>query len=251
MPAGKLVFFSWVDGDGGVHGLLLDASPSRQHTVSAQVTEHPVERGAPATDYIRPMPRRLTVEGFITNTPIGAPPVVKEIAAVGNNGVVLRDSVSDAGGGAGINAEVTAVELFPLTTNATFIRGPRPPFKVTALDFLERFDRTRDSFASLVQAILAGNLFSIATTLADYDNMAAVNMTVNESTTAADALNFSIEFQELRIVSTVIVAVPARQKNEKVGPKPPPNADEDPGKKKALQSTLSAAVSGPDQPGIR
>ena len=244
-----LVLFSWVDSASNAHSLLLDASPSRTHTTTAQVTEHPVEKGPPVTDYIRPMPRRLTVEGFITNTPIGAPPVHK--ARAGSPGAanqVLRASASDVGGGAGINAEVTRVEIFPKTTYASFIRGPRPPYYVQALDFLETFDRVSNSFNALVEAVGGGALFTIATSLDHYTNMAATSFTVSESTMGADALSFTIEFQELRIVSTQVVAVPVRKKIADVGTKVPASADADAGKKKALQSTLSATVSGPDAP---
>ena len=220
-----LVYFSWINASGAAQSLLLDASPSRTHTTTAQVTEHPVEKGPPVTDYIRPMPRRLTVEGFITNTPIGAPPVHK--ARAGSPGAanqVLRAS-DDVGGGAGINAEVTRVEIFPKTTYASFIRGPRPPYYVQALDFLETFDRVSNSFNALVEAVSAGALFTIATSLDHYTNMAATNFTVTESTMGADALSFTIEFQELRIVSTQVVAVPVRKKIADVGTKVPKEAD--------------------------
>ncbi len=217
-----LVFFSWVDPQGAAHDLLLDASPSRTHTASAQVTEHPVERGGPVTDYIRPMPRRLTVEGFITNTPIGAPP---------------------AGGGSdGVTASVENV-----VQRRTLFKGRPIEFSWGALTFSTQFDRVKNAFLDLVDATLDGSLFAVSTSLAEYNNMAAINMTVTESPTAADALSFSIEFQELRIVSTSVVAVSVRKKVDDVGHKVPTDAEAT-GKKPVLQSTLSAIVSGPDAP---
>lgn len=234
-----LVFFSWVDYDGKNHDLLLDASPSRQHAIAAQVTEHPVEKGTPVTDNIRPLPRRITVDGFITNTPIAAPPVVKTLAGLGDLGSVSRASPNDVGGGAGVDAEQTRVTFYPATTNASFIRGPRPPFEAVALDFLEGFDRVRKSFVALVEAVTRGYLFYIATSLTDYSNMAATSMTVNETTHAAQALQFSIEFQELRIVSTQVVAVPPRiATKEHVGQKTPTPADGATDKK--LESIIAA-----------
>lgn len=244
-----LVFFSWVDADGKASDLLLDASPSRSHNASAQVTEHPVETGAPVADSIRPMPRRLTIEGMITNTPIGAPPVSKVRAARGAGGAVLRASANDVGGGAGINAEVTSVEMWPATTNATYIRGPRPPVRVTALDFLEQFNRVQDSFLALVGAISQGCLFNISTSLVDYADMAAIGFEVTESAHGVDALQFTIEFQQLRIVSNKIVAVPVRQKKQDVGSKAASEAK--PEEKSVLRDTVRAITNffGVTQPG--
>lgn len=243
-----LVLLAWVDSDNKASQLLIDASPSRSHTATAQVTEHPVEKGAPATDYIRPMPRRLSIEGFITNTPIGAPPVVTEVAAINAAGQVAASlpSASDVGGGAGVDAEVTTVTITPLTTYNTYIRGPRPPEQVTALDFLEDFDRVRTSFSALVDAVLHGCLFTIITSLTDYQNMAALSMTVTEDKHSVNALNFTMEFQELRIVTTQVVLVPARSAKQNMGTKTPAAADEAT-KGKVLQSTASAIIFGPAQ----
>ena len=218
-----LVYFSWINASGAAQSLLLDASPSRTHTTTAQVTEHPVEKGSPVTDYIRPMPRRLTVEGFITNTPIGAPP--------------------GGGGGDGVTASLENREY-----RRTRFNGKPELFSWSTVTFSEDFDRVADSFAALVSASTKGYLFDITTSLTQYTNMAATNFTVTESAMGADALSFTIEFQELRIVSTQVVAVPVRKKIADVGTKVPASADADAGKKKALQSAASATVSGPDAP---
>lgn len=243
------VFLSWVDSDSNVSSLLLDASPGRTHTASAQVTEHPVEKGTPATDNIRPLPRKLSIEGFITNTPIGPPPVAKQIAGSGAGGTVFLPA-NDVGGGAGVDAEVTTVTIYPKTTIATYIRGPRPPEQVTALDFLEEFDRVTESFVSLVQAVQHGCLFDIATSLATYSNMAATSMTVTETNHAAQALQFTMEFQELRIVTAKAALVPPRSKKDDTGSHAPEKADA--GEDHVLRDTVRAitnffGVTSPDR----
>lgn len=223
------VVFAWVDAAGKASTVIVDASPARTHTVSAQATEHPVEQGVAVTDYIRPMPRRLSVDCFITNTPIGAPPSIAD----------------DASGGAGIQSEVTTVRLTPKVTN--YLRGPRQPIDVTMLDFLERFDRVKGSFVSLAQAVLGGALFRVTTAESDYANMAALSMVVQTTPTAASALQFTMEFQEIRIVSTRTVAVPARKAKKDAGVKVAKQVDPASAQGKATrQSFLSADVSGPD-----
>lgn len=224
----SLVYFSWVDYDGKANDLLIDASPARTHTASAQVTEHPVEKGSPATDHIRPMPRRVTIEGIITNTPLGAPPTA---------------ATNDVGGGAGYTAGKYLVEMNPQSTLASFIRGPRPPYQLVAWVQSGKFDRVTDSFLALAAAVTKGYLFSIATSLSNYDNMAATDFKVTEDKHSVNALNFSIDFQELRIVETKVVMVPARKTKQKLAEKTPSTAtDDQTGKIK--QSTADAGFFG-------
>ncbi len=218
-----LVLFSWAEASGKARSLELDASPSRQHTASAQVTEHPVETGNPVTDYIRPMPRRLTVEGFITNTPITAPPTGA------NNGVTA-------------STQSQSLTVYPMQD------GPQS-IKWQALEFSAPFNRAQGAWLMLTRAIRLGNLFEVTTTLDDYTNMAATQIAVSESPVSADALQFTIDFQELRFATTQVVAVPVKQDIDHNCHKTPTNidgpSDADAAKKKASQSTLSAIFGGP------
>ena len=52
--------------------IAIDCTVTERHTSTATVTEHPVESGSNITDHIRPEPVQLSVNGIITNTPIGA-----------------------------------------------------------------------------------------------------------------------------------------------------------------------------------
>jgi hypothetical protein len=55
--------------DGGAI-LVLDAAVSQQHSLSARVSEHPVEDGADIADHIQPEPVRLTINGIISAFPL-------------------------------------------------------------------------------------------------------------------------------------------------------------------------------------
>jgi hypothetical protein len=50
--------------------LRVDVSLSESHEGDAEATDHPVEQGANVTDHIRPKPQQLTIEGFVSNTPL-------------------------------------------------------------------------------------------------------------------------------------------------------------------------------------
>ncbi len=50
--------------------ITLDALLTITHEMESEVTEFPVEEGAPITDHIWAKPRRLTMTGFVTNSPV-------------------------------------------------------------------------------------------------------------------------------------------------------------------------------------
>jgi hypothetical protein len=54
-----------------IDGYLIDAAISEDHTLEAAITEHPVEKGANVTDHVRVLPRTLTMEGLVSDTPFG------------------------------------------------------------------------------------------------------------------------------------------------------------------------------------
>lgn len=53
--------------------LEIDATVREQYSISAEVTDHPVERGANISDHSRRKPDVLRMECVVTNTPIAAP----------------------------------------------------------------------------------------------------------------------------------------------------------------------------------
>lgn len=48
----------------------IDASISETHVGRVEVTDHPVEQGAAVSDHARVLPETLTLEGFVSNTPL-------------------------------------------------------------------------------------------------------------------------------------------------------------------------------------
>ncbi|MCP4601783.1 MAG: hypothetical protein GY847_14925 [Proteobacteria bacterium] len=55
---------------GQVGAVQFDAMVSENHTMSAEVTEHPVEEGSDIADHIRIGPREIEIVGVISNTPV-------------------------------------------------------------------------------------------------------------------------------------------------------------------------------------
>lgn len=55
-----------------IDGFVLDTAESETHSFDNEVTEHPVEKGADMADHIRARPDVVTVNGIVTDSPIGA-----------------------------------------------------------------------------------------------------------------------------------------------------------------------------------
>lgn len=55
---------------GGIAEVALDASIQESHVLEADITSNPVEDGAEITDHASIKPKRLTITGFITDTPV-------------------------------------------------------------------------------------------------------------------------------------------------------------------------------------
>jgi hypothetical protein len=54
-----------------IDGYEIDVAISEEHTYDSEVTEHPVESGSAVVDNVRPRPISVSIEGFVSDTPIG------------------------------------------------------------------------------------------------------------------------------------------------------------------------------------
>jgi hypothetical protein len=50
--------------------MLVDAAIREEHSFEADVSEHPVEKGANITDHVRARPPMLVIEGIVSDTPL-------------------------------------------------------------------------------------------------------------------------------------------------------------------------------------
>jgi len=53
-----------------ISNIVVDASVRESHESEAKITDNPIEEGADVTDHVRIMPKRLTMDGVISDTPI-------------------------------------------------------------------------------------------------------------------------------------------------------------------------------------
>lgn len=215
----ELVSLSFTIGDEDVV-LSFDASLNEQHGGQAQVSEHPVEKGPNITDNVRPLPRRVSLEAMVSNTPIYKDVPASSNANPGNE-----------------QATIESVTIQPP------LGLPRSTQKMTALAFDDEFNRVRDVYNSLVVAYQAGALITVITTLQDYDNMVIVNLSVPRNAQNSNASVFTIDMQQLVLVEVNAVDTLAEKHQEKNrGPKPNKPEAEEPQKAEEARSALKGIV---------
>lgn len=114
-----------------IGGYEIDIAEVVEHTYDSEVTEHPVERGADIADHIRERPITLTINGLVSNTPIGA--IADRRGDIDARGVLVNRPSDDAR--AWLEAIRAAREPIQVVT----------PTKTYELMILERLSFSEDS----------------------------------------------------------------------------------------------------------
>lgn len=57
----------------GSGGIVVDAAVGEEHKTSCDITENPVEDGAKITDHVQIKPAELSIDGVISDSPLGTP----------------------------------------------------------------------------------------------------------------------------------------------------------------------------------
>lgn len=70
MKVREAISFLYGDAKSTLGEIIVDAFVSEQHSMSAKVTEHPIEGGGVISDHVALQPLCLSIEGLISNTPM-------------------------------------------------------------------------------------------------------------------------------------------------------------------------------------
>ncbi|MBK6532610.1 MAG: hypothetical protein IPF99_24350 [Deltaproteobacteria bacterium] len=168
----------WVDGTGNTLLVELDATPTQAWESTAEVTKHPVETGSAIGDHVKPANDTITVEGILTNTPVIVP-------ATQMQGATRAPGTLDLPGGGSVSVQRWS--------------GP-----------FDRVSECRELLRSLVKAGLPATLSTGRREgLRFDDNLVLVRFRVDRDATTGNSINVSLDFEQLRVVSTSRVAVPA------------------------------------------
>lgn len=177
-----------------VPALFFDAVLSEDHERAADISEYAVEQGYAVVDNVRPLPSKLTLEVFVSNSPI-----------ISQDGQVLPLTILiDPVGQAVLKLRVG--NLAPINDPLSLLG----PTSVTAstLQFTGDIDYVGTTFATLVGLRDSATLLTITTPKAFYENMIIEKISMHRDASTGTSGKFSLEFREIRIVSSKVVAAP-------------------------------------------
>lgn len=184
--------FEWIDGSGETIALDVDVAKVITYERSAEVTEHPVENGAPIGDHVRAANGAFTLEGVISNAPVRVP-----------------------------TTQMRGLARAPGTVDLT-VSGQR--VAATLQRWSGPVNRKKEC-NDLLAALVAGRFkVALTTELESLDDLAMTRFKVTEDAQSGNALVFACDLKQLRLVGTARAAVPAvptLQARTNRGPVPP------------------------------
>lgn len=147
-----------------IGGITLDAAIHEDHVHESDITENPVEEGVEVTDHVQLKPAQLTIEGVITDAPLG-------YSIIGNIQNLVRSVQS----------------LFGASS------------------------RSVDAFNKLLDLRQKREPFTVVTGLKSYDNMIFSRLSVPREAATGNAIHFTAEMKQIRIVESKTISNPPRR----------------------------------------
>lgn len=154
------------------HTLVFDAVLAENHEGSAEITEHSVESGSPIADHKRALPRLVTIEGLVSQTPLDAPPPTGDAS----RSITASIQANDA------NANVTS--------------------------FSSTFDRIQDAFDQLDLLRITDTELTVSTRVKVYDSLQLIRIQTPREPTDGDSVRFILDFKEINVAETRQVDAP-------------------------------------------
>jgi len=224
-------YLTWTDPDSGLPmQFYFDCVKEESHVRDAMICEHTVEQGVDIVDHVRPQPDELTIEGIITNHPIGSP-----------DSFII---------GATINIPPPKLQISEslLLDMAAQAVGLAPKFPTSLVVNVEQFtaftDYVANAYSTLSTLREQAVLLTAITPRAMYTNMVLKSIRMTRSTAiGAGAANFRLDLREIRIVSSAIGAAPSptiaasAPVAHKAAQNTSENADDPPKRTAALEAT--------------
>jgi hypothetical protein len=182
---------------GVIGGIWIDCTVRERHTMSSEVSTHPVEEGSDIADHVRALPRSVTLECVISNKPTELP---KSHAG----GAEKREKKIDAG---------KVPEKIPFGLGDAAVRvGPfgeiaiKEQRQATVTSFEPPFDRVDDIWKELDAMREEGRLLSVYTSLGLYSNMVIEDVDAPRDVSTFASLRFTITFRKIIAVKSGVGA---------------------------------------------
>ena len=196
-------YITWKPKAGPTKDLYFDAVVEEAAEIVSTPTEYPVEEGANVSDHVKDELKRVSLEVFVSNQPVydwnrrggtvkKLPIKVKQYKAplAPTPGAVFSavgSAVRDAVGSLLGKNEETAAQV---------------------LQFNEDFDAVAGVLATLEELQASRQLVLIITKAREYEGMFLEKIGPRRNAASGDGATFQLEFRQLRIVESKLVAAP-------------------------------------------
>lgn len=166
-----------------IDSVALDAVVSESHSLGGEPTMHPVEEGDAISDYYRPKPRTVEIEGIISDTPIRKP-------GSHADGITRKQYSFD------YPHERYGQQLGPIPIS---IMGP--PLHGHTTGFSAPINRVIPTWLAFVAIVEQHKIISIVTRFETYTNMV---ITCLDATPKGHSYAFRCKAQQIRVVSSAV-----------------------------------------------
>lgn len=237
-------YLTWTPKGGNMKSLYFDVVTEEAQVLATKITEHPVEAGPDVADHMRRELDMITLEVFVSNTPVydvnsrGGKVVPVELKVEKYEAPLefTPGSLYSAAGGA-LKKGITA-----LTDAITGGNSERKNI-ATVMKFGTEFDAIGDTLTLLRGIRGTSQLVDVMLPSRIYQDMALTNIEVRRNAGTGEGATFSLEFKELRKVKVSLVAAPTpteprAKPAQKKGAKDPKDIEAPPRKKSLLKSLL-------------
>ena len=265
----------WTRGDpsaGNVEfvAVTVDATITEQHSSTSLITDHVVESGVNIVDHVRPEADRLSVEVFVTNTPVTSPGVddangavkgaqiipgigplsqlqrgvqghLSEVPGFVKTGVALTGPVggvvASALGGFPVHVSVDPAQWLASGTSGS----------ASLLQFTRPFDRVKAVYDQLRELMTLATPLTLVTGIRTYEDMILTSITAPRDAANSNAMTMSLEFIQVRLVGSEVINEPEPLEVRAAKKKPDGRVDPPPIPPKPTREQLkSLAVVGID-----
>lgn len=198
---------SYVDSGNVLRVIAFDATLEDNHEGTATVSKHPLDINAKVANHVRSDPRMLTIQVEVTNTPCtpqdggnGTEQGIPITRAFRDFTTLAQASVSPGFFVPGAGTVGNQVTFTPAE------QGERTEqLEARTLQFSTEFDRVREVYEALDALRDGGEVVQVVTRLRTYQE--AVIVRVGAPHGVADAIVFSVTFEEIRRASSETVQV--------------------------------------------
>jgi hypothetical protein len=180
--------------------LYFDAVLTEQSEHTASVVEHTVESGADISDHVRDGNDRITLEVFVSNTPI------EDVN--GWYGGSVQGVALDVPSSKKLPAPTPGALLNAAVAAATDLIAGKKAYKASVLKFPSKFNAPKDVLTQLEAWKKGAVLGKVILPWKTVENVVITRVAANRTAATGDAATFTIDLQQIRLVETKLVTSP-------------------------------------------